>query len=148
MVQFPAFTYEVVINASAQKVWDALTLPYVMKQWMSETEIEIETSWTEGSPITMHGPWYKTSFKNTGTVRVFCPLQHLQYTHLSSLSRLRDKPGNYVTIDFVLTGDDNAIKVALTLDNFPTEAIYRHMVFYWRVALHLLKRVAEGQPAR
>jgi hypothetical protein len=47
-------------------VWDALTKPDLMKQWMSETPIDIITNWTVGNPITIRGPWYKTRFENKG----------------------------------------------------------------------------------
>ncbi len=43
------------INASIAKVWDALTNPEVIKQYMFGTEII--SDWKEGSPIIWKGEW-------------------------------------------------------------------------------------------
>lgn len=134
----------VTINAPASKVWAALTVSELMKQWMSETEIEVITDWKVGSPILIQGPWYKTGFKTYGTVLHYTPHSRLAYTHLSSLSRLPDKPEYYTTLDFRLTEQNNHTVVDLTLSNFPTYAINKHLAFYWNVAIVLLKKFVEG----
>ncbi|PQJ11831.1 SRPBCC domain-containing protein [Flavipsychrobacter stenotrophus] len=134
----------VTIHVLASKVWAALTVPELMKQWMSETEIEVITEWKVGSPILIQGPWYKTGFKTYGTVLHNIPYSHLAYTHLSSLSRLPDKPEHYTTLDFRLTEQNNHTVVDLTLSNFPTYAINKHLAFYWNVAIVLLKKFVEG----
>lgn len=133
----------VIINAGPSKVWNALTYPELMKQWMAETPIEIITDWKVGSPITIEGPWYKTGFKNLGTILQFEPERILAYSHLSSLSRLPDTIENYTILAFELIQEDNNTHVKLVLSNFPTESIYKHFDFYWNVALVQLKKFAE-----
>ena len=141
-------TKTITIHASPAKVWTALTEPHAMQKWMSETEIEIITDWKEGAPMIIRGPWYKTHFENKGTVLLFEPEQALQYSHLSSLSRLPDTPANYTVIGFSLTPGNAQTILELTLNNFPTEAIYRHFNFYWNVTLHLLKKYVEDPEIR
>jgi uncharacterized protein YndB with AHSA1/START domain len=133
----------IVINAVPSKVWDVLTDPELMKQWMSETPIDIITDWQVGNPITIGGAWYKTRFENKGTVLQFEPERILQYSHLSSLSRLPDKIESYSIICFKLTPTENQTTLTLTLSNFPTEIIYKHLVFYWNVTLEILKKQVE-----
>lgn len=133
----------IVINAAPSKVWDALTNPELMEQWMSETEIDIITDWQVGNSITIEGAWYKTRFENKGIVLQFEPEHILQYSHLSSLSRLQDKTENYSVISFKLTPTENQTTLALTLSNFPTEIICKHLIFYWNVTLEILKKQAE-----
>jgi uncharacterized protein YndB with AHSA1/START domain len=135
----------VTINAPASKVWAAVTEPELMKRWMSETPIEIVTDWKVGTPMIIRGPWYKTHFENRGTVLSFVPEQLVAYSHLSSLSRLPYKPENYTRIEFRLTPKEEQTDLALTLANFPTEAIYRHFAFYWSVTIVLLKKFIENQ---
>src|SRR5687768_15122106 len=119
------FTKTVRINAPATRVWDALTKPALMKKWMAETEIEIVTDWKVGSSILIRGRQHKVKFENRGTVLQFEPEKVLQYSHLSSISRLPDKPENYSLFEFRLTpsGDQTALTVNVT--NFATEVIYK-----------------------
>jgi len=133
------------INAPTSVVWDALTDPELMKKWMSETEIDILTDWKIGSPIIVRGILHRVKFENKGIVLQFEPEKVLQYTHLSSISRLPDKPENYTVLEFNLTPIDQQAKLAFTASNFPTEAIYKHFRFYWNVTLEIIKRMIEEQ---
>jgi uncharacterized protein YndB with AHSA1/START domain len=133
------------IDAPTFKVWEALTKPELMKNWMvdSETEINILTDWTVGSPIIMRGKMHRIKFENKGKVLQFEPEKILRYSHLSSLSRLPDETNSYSIIEFRLTPIDDGTNLALTLSNFPTEAILKHLAFYWNVTLEILKRKIE-----
>lgn len=94
----------ILIKSSPSAVWEALTNPDVMKQWMSEPEIEMEifTDWKVGNPIVIKG-FHHIRFENKGTVLQFEPGKVIQYNFLSSLSRLPDKPENYTSTEFRLT---------------------------------------------
>src|SRR6266498_4554712 len=89
------FNKTISINAPISKVWDTLITPELMKKWMSETEINIITDWNIGSPILIGGHLHGIKFENKGKVLQFEPEKILQYSHLSSLSRLPDKSENY-----------------------------------------------------
>jgi Activator of Hsp90 ATPase homolog 1-like protein len=83
-------------------------------------------------------------FENHGTVLRFQPNTFLQYTHLSSISRLPDKPENYTRIAFRLSPSDGGeTSLNVELENFPTESILRHFDFYWRVTIEVLKQFIE-----
>ena len=135
----------ITINAPTSKVWEALTNPELMKKWMSETEIHIITDWKVGSPFTIRGNLHGIKFENKGKVLQFEPEKVLQYTHLSSISRLPDKSENYSSFEFRLAPLENQTTLTLTLGIFPTESIYKHLVFYWNVTLEILKRMVEEQ---
>jgi len=135
----------ITIDAPVSRVWDTLTYPELMKQWMAETEIEIITDWKVGSPFVIRGNLHGINFENTGAVLQFEPEKILQYSHLSSLSRLPDKPENYSVVEFRLAPIENRTTLLLTLSNFPTESIYKHLAFYWNVTLEILKRMIEQQ---
>ena len=133
-----------VINAPATTVWDNLTQPPLMTQWMGgdDHQLRIKTNWQVKGPITMTG-FHHLPFENKGTVLQFDPGKILSYTQLSSLSRLPDQPGNYSVITFLLTPAKDQTSLTLTINNFPTETIYRHLDFYWRATLVLLKKFIE-----
>jgi uncharacterized protein YndB with AHSA1/START domain len=138
--------YKVLINASPTRVWDALTHLDRMKRWMAEPEINIDvmTDWTVGGPIVITG-FHHVPVENKGTVLQFDPPNVLQYNHLSSLSRLPDKPENQTSIEFRLVPENDHTALTITLSNFPTESIFRHLDFYWRVTVGILKKYIEQQ---
>lgn len=139
------FSKTVAIQSSSSIVWEMLTEPEKMKQWMSETPIEINTDLKIGRPIIVSGQLYKKPFRNYGTVIAFEPEQLLEYTHLSSVSRLLDVAENYTRFSFLLKPTENKTELTLTLSNFPTEVIYKHLAFYWNVSLELLKKRIESE---
>jgi uncharacterized protein YndB with AHSA1/START domain len=138
-------TKTIKINAPPAKVWDVLTNPAFMKKWISETEVDILTDWQVGSPIITRGNLHRVNFENKGIVLQFEPGKVLEYTHLSSISRLRDEPENYSIFEFRLTPIENQTTLMLTLSNFPTETIYKHLIFYWNVTLEIIKKMVEEQ---
>jgi uncharacterized protein YndB with AHSA1/START domain len=133
------------INAPLNAVWEALTQPELMKSWMSDSEIEIVTTWEVGSPIIINAEdvSYKTAFTNTGVVLQFLKNRVLEYSHLSSLSRLPDQAENYTIIKFTLQPEEDHSLLELSLSNFPTESHYKHIDFYWTITLDVLKRFVE-----
>ena len=138
-------TKTVLINAPASDVWDALTRPELMKKWMSETEVNILTDWKVGSPILMRGKLHGINFENKGTVLQFEIEKILEYSHLSSISRLPDEPKSYAILAFRLSPIETQIALTITVSNFPTQTIYKHLAFYWNVTLEILKRMIEKQ---
>lgn len=133
------------ISAAPREVWRALTDPVLMKQWMAEPEMQlaIATDWQVGSPVLITGRQH-VRFENRGTVLRFEPYSLLAYTHLSSISRLPDTPGNRTTIEFRLSAfEPRSTSLHLRISGFPAESIYRHFDFYWRVTLPILQRFIE-----
>ena len=131
------------IDASPSKVWELLTAPALMKGWMAETAIKIDTSWEIGSAIIISGDSDEMHFENTGTVLQFKTERVLSYNHLSSLSNLPDQVENRSIIMFDLMGTGNQTALTLTLNNFPTLSIYKHFEFYWSVTIEIFKKMAE-----
>jgi uncharacterized protein YndB with AHSA1/START domain len=140
----------VTINAPASAVWDALTLPHIMKQWMAEPDVHVDivTDWNVGGPISIRGVLSRVPFENRGTVLQWEPMRLLRYSHLSSLSRLPDRPENYSIFEFRLTPLDERTSLVLTIENFPTEVILRHLDFYWRTTVEVLKKMIENAAFR
>lgn len=62
-----------------------------------------------------------------------------------SVSRIADKPENYSILEFVLTPEGRQTILTLTISNFPTEAIRKHLEFYWRTTMVKIKRMVEGR---
>ncbi|MDJ1504311.1 SRPBCC domain-containing protein [Xanthocytophaga agilis] len=131
------------INATTSKVWQVLTQPEWIRKWILDTEVEVISNWKTGKPIVIRGYLHDEYFENKGIILQAEQERILQYTHLSSLSKLPDTPESYTIIQFELIASDDRTELYLTLTNFPTETIYWHLEFYWNVTLGLLKKLCE-----
>lgn len=138
----------VLINAPRSTVWDGLTNPSSIQQWMGtpEMRLQIISNWKVAEPILITG-FLHGAFENKGTIVHFEPEHRLSYTHLSSSSRLPDEPRNYSVLCFELAEVAMQTSVTLTIDNFPTETIFKHLNFYWRTAMEVFKKFVENQYA-
>ncbi|HXN57096.1 MAG TPA: SRPBCC domain-containing protein, partial [Candidatus Angelobacter sp.] len=60
------FTAEkrITINGSVDAVWDALTKPELVKQYLHGTNMK--TDWKVGSPITWSGEWKGKPYQDKG----------------------------------------------------------------------------------
>lgn len=132
------------IKTDPDTIWKMLTEPELMKQWMGEPEmkLEINTTWKINSPISIKG-FHHINFENMGIVLKYEENSFLSYSHLDSVSRLDNKPENYSIIEFNLIPDQTQTILKIKLDNFPTETIFKHLQFYWKNTIYLIKKMAE-----
>ncbi|MBL7930740.1 MAG: SRPBCC domain-containing protein [Bacteroidia bacterium] len=143
MKTFPDFTKSISVNASAEKVWQAISSADLVKQWMLDEGLEVEAGKMPGEPFTVTGKLHWVPFKNKGYVLHADEFRRFSYSHLSSLSALQDLPENYTIVDFEITPQTDTTLLKLRLSNFPTESIYKHVVFYWNTTLGVLKTFIE-----
>lgn len=136
----------VLINAQPSEVWHALTTLDVMTKWMGEPDMDLKvhTDWKVNSPILIAG-FHHVKFENRGVVLIYDKERRLSYSHLSSVSRLPDKPENYSILEFVLTPTDNRTQLTLAIKNFPTESIFKHLAFYWKATVITIKGTVESR---
>ena len=133
---------EVTIHATKREVWDALTDPDKVKQYMHGTEMS--TDWREGSPIFWRGEWKGKPYEDKGTVLAVEPQKLLKYTHWSPMGGSEDKPENYHTVTYKLDGEDGTTKLTLTQDNNATKEEAEQMANdNWGPVLQGLKETVE-----
>ena len=132
----------VTIDAPKGEVWDALTNPAKVKQYLHGTEMS--TDWREGSPIFWRGEWKGKSYEDKGKVLEVKAQRLIKYTHWSPLGGSEDKPENYHTVTYELAGDDGKTTLTLTQDNNPTKDEAEKMARdNWGPVLQGLKETAE-----
>jgi len=132
----------VTIHATKREVWDALTNPEKVKQYMHGTEMS--TDWKEGSPIFWRGEWKGRPYEDKGTVLAVEPQKLLRYTHWSPMGGSEDKPENYHTVTCVLVGGDGETTLTLTQDNNATQEEAEKMANQnWGPVMEGVKAVAE-----
>jgi uncharacterized protein YndB with AHSA1/START domain len=130
------------IDASREKVWNALIDPKAIKQYMFGTNVV--SDWKEGSSIVWKGEWQGKSYEDKGEIIQLTPGETLQYSHFSPLSGQPDKPENYHAVTIALSDNGNQTDVTLTQDNNATEADKAESEKNWGMMLEGLKKFAEG----
>jgi uncharacterized protein YndB with AHSA1/START domain len=131
----------VTINARAERVWEALTNPSLIKEYLFGTEAI--SDWKAGSPITYRGVWEGKPYEDKGTVLKAVPNRLLQTTFWSSLSGLVDAPENYNTITYQLSENGGQTTLSLRQENNPTREAADHWAGNWTKVLQAMKQLLE-----
>ena len=131
----------VTINAPALKVWEALTKPDLIKQYLFGTHVT--TDWRVGSPITYEGIWEGKAYKDKGKILQVEPNKLLVSTFWSALAGLPDVPENYQTVRYELSAAGSGTKLTLTQDNNATLEEADHSAQNWKMVLDGMKQLLE-----
>jgi uncharacterized protein YndB with AHSA1/START domain len=137
------FTAEarIAIKASAAKVWEALTDPKLVSQYLFGTQVE--TDWKVGSPIRYTGSWEGKSYEDKGTILEVVPLKLLKSTYWSSMGGTPDLPENYNTVTYELFVEDGETTLAITQDNNSSRESAEHSAANWKTVLAAIKELLE-----
>ena len=132
---------ELEINASVEKVWEALTKPEIIKQYFFGTNTF--TDWKMGSPIIFRGEWEGKTYEDKGTILEVDKYKMIKYDYWNSMSGIDDKPENYVIITYHLTQVDSKTKLVITQENIPDEKMKEHSEENWKKVMTDMKRLVE-----
>ena len=132
---------ETIINAPPDKVWNALTDPEKIKQYMFGTTVT--SDWKEGSKIFWEGEWEGKHYEDKGKILNIQPKKQLQYSHFSPMTGLDDIPENYHIVTIDLAEKDHQTIVTLTQDNNADEKAKEHSEKNWKMMLGSLKKLLE-----
>jgi uncharacterized protein YndB with AHSA1/START domain len=130
------------IYAPADRVWDAITDPAQIKEFMFGSTVK--TDWAVGSSITYSGEWEGKPFEDKGIVVDVQPGRVLSTTHFSPLSGKEDSPENYHTVTYTLDPHGDSTIVTLTQDNNESDEDAKHSADNWTLMLAGLKKVVEA----
>lgn len=134
---------QITIDAPADAVWQALTDPAKVKQYMHGTNME--TDWQVGSPVTWTGEWKGESYEDKGEVLAVEPERLLRMSHWSPMGGTEDKPENYHTVTYELAEQDGKTVLPLSQDNNASQEEADSMAKNnWGPVLEGIKTVAEA----
>lgn len=116
MVNDVVVTRSVVLNATPERVWEALTHPGMTKQYMCNCEVY--SDWKPGSTVRWIGNYHGRAIDEQGEIIEIIPGKLLRY---SGFDRLADgdisRDGNiYVTHELIPRGSQT--KLLTTLEHF------------------------------
>jgi uncharacterized protein YndB with AHSA1/START domain len=130
------------IRAPASRVWEALTQPALIKEYMFGTTVMSE--WKPGAPITWAGEWKGQPYEDRGVILKIKPPRLLQYSHFSPLSGQADKPENYHTVTIELSPKGEDTHVSLLQDKNPSPEARDHSQENWAAMLAAMKKLLEA----
>ncbi len=108
---------DIVINASASKVWDALTNPDQTKKYMFGCETV--SDWKPGSPLLWKGNYEgKEMVFVKGNIVTIKPNEFLSYTTIDPNSAIEDIPANYLTVSYRLTEKNGQTNFTVTQGDY------------------------------
>ena len=131
----------ITINAPPTRVWDALTQPDLIKQYLFGTQVT--TNWEVGSPIVYEGIWEGKAYKDKGTILQVEPGKLLVSTYWSALSGLPDIPENYQTVRYELAAEGGGTRLTIVQDNNASPEDANHSAQNWSMVLDGLKKLLE-----
>ncbi len=108
------------IFAPAGKVWRALTVPDLVKQWQYGSDLL--TTWEVGTPIVFRNEWDGQVFEQKGTVLEFVPESRVKYSLFFSHGTLQDTSENYFFMIYELT-ESNGVTSVLVRQEDPRPSI-------------------------
>lgn len=130
------------INASMSRVWEALTNPKLIKQYLFGAEVI--SDWREGSPVIYKGIYEGKSYEDKGTVLKVEPEKLLLITHWSPLSGSPDIPENYHKVRYELAVENGRTQLTITQDNNSSEEEQEQNAKFWKMVLDGMKKLLES----
>jgi uncharacterized protein YndB with AHSA1/START domain len=131
----------ITINAPASKVWEALTNPAMIKQYLFGTEAK--SDWKVGSPITYTGVWEGKEYRDKGNILEIVPEKLMVYSYWSGFSGMPDAPENYQKLTNELVEVDGKTTLTITQENAKDQNSADHSGENWKMVLAKLKEVVE-----
>ena len=130
------------INADVAKVWDVMTNPDIIKEYLFGTETV--TDWQVGSEVVFQGEYGEHKYRDHGVVLENIPQQKLSYSYWSGFTGLEDKPENYSTITYLLEKkSDQLTTLSWIQRGYATEEGYKHSMEGMPNFLEQIKGIAE-----
>lgn len=131
------------VHASPAKVWEALTTPEMVKQYLFGTEMSAD-SWEVGSSLTYKGSWEGKEYEDKGKILDIEPEKVLATTYWSSFSGLADSPENYQKVTYKLDAEGENTKLTVTQEGNQTQEAADKSKQNWEMVLSELKKVVEN----
>lgn len=133
---------KITIQATPEKVWQALTTVEYVKQWQYGSVLH--TSWEVGTPIKFVTEWEGKTFEQWGTVLEFKPNLKLRYSLFAPRPNVEDKPENYFEMIYLLTPDNGTTKLEIIQEDNRLQAVQEDVQGEENPVLKMLKEAAEA----
>lgn len=135
-------TVEILIEATASEVWNAITDPVMVKKYFFGTDLVAD--WKVGGDIFWRGEWEGKPYEDKGKVLEIVQEKLLVTNYWSSMSGVADLPENYKNISYELSDTSDGVILKITQDNIATEEEKIHSENNWNYVLGEMKKLLES----
>ncbi|MDB5112121.1 MAG: hypothetical protein JWR67_3235, partial [Mucilaginibacter sp.] len=133
-------TETIEVNAPAEKVWQVLTTPELIKEYLFGTNTI--TDWKPGSEIIFQGEYEGKQYRDKGIILENELNRKISYSYWSGFSGLEDKPENYSTVTYTLEPVENGkTKFTWTQKGFSNEKGQQHSQSGMKAFLEQIKGI-------
>jgi uncharacterized protein YndB with AHSA1/START domain len=130
------------MNSTPEKVWDVLTNPELIKEYLFGTQTV--TDWQVGSSIVFQGEYNGQKYSDHGIILSFIPARELQYSYWSAFYGVEDKPENYAIVTCLVDIIDNTqTQLQWIMQGYTSEAGYQHSLQGMDAFMNQIKGIAE-----
>ena len=137
-----AVSGSIVVNADASKVWNALTNPEIIKEYLFGTETV--TDWEVGSEIIFQGEYGGHKYRDHGMILENVLRERISYTYWTGFSGLEDEPENYSIVTYALKPVNNTVtELSWTMKGYANEEGYNHSKKGMQAFLEQIKGIME-----
>jgi uncharacterized protein YndB with AHSA1/START domain len=130
------------IKAPIKNVWDAITKPELVKKWQYGSDLF--TDWKVGSNIKFSTEWQGKIFEQWGKILDVQPNRIIKYSLFAPRPDLEDKQENYFVMSYVLTDENNCIKLEIIQEDNRPGAVQEEPQGEENPLLSSLKTLAES----
>lgn len=130
------------IKAPVSKVWDFITTPAGMKEYLFGTNATSE--WKVGCPIRFTGEWEGKPYEDKGIIEVFDKEKVFEYSYYSAFSGVPDKAENYTLVRMELEPVEGGTRLSVKHSNFPNETTYENNEKHWDLVLDIIREKTEA----
>ncbi|MCS5734381.1 SRPBCC family protein [Herbiconiux daphne] len=138
----PVARASVLVDATPEQVWKALTDPALVKQYFFGTTVT--TDWQQGSPITYAGEWDGKPYEDKGVVLDVDEPRLLVTSFFSPMSGKEDVPENYQRVIYRVEPETGGTRVSVEQDNNADADAAAHSSANWQTILDGLAVVVRG----
>lgn len=116
MVNDLLVTRSILLNASPERVWEALTHPGMTRQYMYNCEVH--SDWKPGSTLTWRGTYEGRPVDHEGKILEIIPGRLIKYTGFDRLTRGDSSREGDIYITHEIIPHGNQTKLLTTLEHF------------------------------
>lgn len=134
----------ITIKASADKVWEALATPKIIKKYIFGAEVV--STWQKGDMVIYKSQWDGHPFEDKGTILEVAPKKILKLSFFSASSGLKDSPENHNLITYeIVSEEDGCTTLYVTQENNPTQSAADFAGENWEMTLSQIKFLLENR---
>lgn len=131
----------IIINVTPARVWEALTDPALVKQYLFGTNLTAD--WKKGGTIFYKGVWEGKEYEDKGIILDIVPEKLLVTNYWSGFSGLPDAPENYQKVSYIIKEKDGGTELSIIQENNESEEKTKHSEGNWNMVLGEMKKLLE-----